>query len=171
MGVKEAIEESALYMSIKKAFTPYAVLHMLRQMQMAIALRSQMSVEEKYPLLFYTVSLELDGPLERVSHVIRSQVSQHGMSNLTCTCPFSTNYRLICHHQMFLLQKLQIKNINAFEHLSNFRDTVGRRVLKANKKDIGGEGAFYQVKKEKRLKSWIEGVTKKHKDRVNKAAE
>jgi len=29
-SVKNAINNSAIYMSIKKAFTPYAVLHMLR---------------------------------------------------------------------------------------------------------------------------------------------
>jgi len=35
------------------------------------------------------------------------------------------------------LQKLQIKNINAFEHIEKYRDRVGRRVLKKDRKDAG----------------------------------
>lgn len=69
-SVKAAINDSAIYMSIKKAFTPYAVLHMLRQLQLAYKLQDNLSVEEKYPLLFYIVTLELKG--QKVSHILKS---------------------------------------------------------------------------------------------------
>ena len=113
-SVKEVTNNSAIYMSIKKAFTPYGVLHMLRQLQMAHKLSQFLSVEEKYPLLFYTVGIDIPGS-SKVTHVLKSQPSQLGMCNLTCTCPFFAQYELICYHQLYLLQKLQIKNINMFE--------------------------------------------------------
>lgn len=44
-----------------------------------------------------------------------------------------------------------------FENLQRFRDIVGRRVL-TNK----GEKKEVKVHKEKRLKSFIEGISNKH---------
>lgn len=54
-SVKYVTSNSALYISIKKAFTPYAVLHMLRQIQIAYSMKDQIAITEKFPLLFYIV--------------------------------------------------------------------------------------------------------------------
>lgn len=41
---------TALYLSIKKAFTPFAVLHILKQIQIADQRRSDIEITEKEPL-------------------------------------------------------------------------------------------------------------------------
>jgi len=48
-----------------------------------------------------------------------------------------------------------------FENLKRYRDVVGRRVLTA--KGEKKATSDYTVKKERRLKSFIEGVSAKHK--------
>jgi hypothetical protein len=52
-SVKYVTNTSALYISIKRAFTPYAVLQMLRQIQIAYTLKEKIKITEKFPLLFY----------------------------------------------------------------------------------------------------------------------
>ena len=49
--------------------------------------------------------------------------------------------------------------MGAFEHLKKWREFVGYKSLNLNDKRTTGT---YKVKKEKRLKSFIEIVTKKH---------
>lgn len=157
-SVKHVTHNSALYISIKRAFTPYAVLHMLRQIQIAFSLKDHIQITEKFPLLFYTLKHE------HTTFMIKSDVHSSGLHNLQCTCFFSKNYNLVCWHQIALLEKLQIKNINCFENLGRYRDVVGRRVItgKSEKKD----SMCYQPKKERRLKSFIEGISAKHQERV-----
>ena len=101
---------------------------MLRQIQIAYSLKDQITITEKFPLLFYIVENGLS------KFVIKSEISQKGLHNLKCTCPFFHNYHLICWHQIAVLEKLQIKNINMFENLQKFRDIVGRRVITARVK-------------------------------------
>lgn len=62
-----------------------------------------------------------------------------------------------------MLEMLQIKNMGAFEHLKKWREFVGYKSLNTGDKRTTGT---YKVKKEKRLKSFIELVTKKHKKRL-----
>ena len=55
-----------------------------------------------------------------------------------------------------------------FENLRRWRDIVGRRVTTAKgEKKASGD---YMVRKEKRLKSFIESISAKHKERVEKVA-
>ena len=53
--------------------------------------------------------------------------------------------------------------MGAFEHLRKWREFVGYKSLNMNDKRTT---ATYKVKKEKRLKSFIELVTKKHMKRL-----
>lgn len=148
-------------MSIKKAFTPYAVIHMLRQIQIAYSMRDQIEIQEKFPLLFYIVSLGSSRFLVKSTLPSSKSVeTPGGLSNLTCSCPFFTTYALICWHQVAVLDKLQIKNINMFENLKRYRDVVGRKVVTARGEKKGA--SEYGVRKEKRLKSFIENISKKH---------
>ena len=56
-----------------------------------------------------------------------------------------------------------------FENLRRWRDIVGRRVTTAKgEKKASGD---YMVRKEKRLKSFIESISAKHKERVEKVAQ
>ena len=57
--------------------------------------------------------------------------------------------------------------MGAFEHLKKWREFVGYKSLNLNDKRTTGT---YKVKKEKRLKSFIEIVTKKHMKRLQALA-
>ena len=57
--------------------------------------------------------------------------------------------------------------MGAFEHLRKWREFVGYKSLNTNDKRTT---KTYKVKKEKRLKSFIELVTKKHMKRLKAAA-
>jgi len=142
------ITEGSHYICIKKAFTPFAVLHMLKQLQKA---QKQAQIEEVRPLELYEVTTE------RQLYTVRMAM---GNSEASCNCSFFGNYRMVCWHLFAVLEKLQIKNIIAFDHLKKWREEVG-----VKSKEKGGEKretSSYTVKKEKRLKSFIEGVSKRH---------
>ncbi len=66
-----------------------------------------------------------------------------------------------------LLSKLQIKHIGAFEHLKHWRELVGIKQRKTQGKTTQ---EAYKVQKEKRLRSFIEAISNKVKQRVNKLA-
>ena len=70
---------------------------------------------------------------------------------------------MVCWHQIHLLERLQIKNVGAFENLKKWREYVGYKSRNLNDKRTTGT---YKVKKERRLKSFIEEVTKKHKKKL-----
>lgn len=91
-SVKHVTNNSALYISIKRAFTPYAVIQMLRQIQIAYTLKDSIKITEKFPLLFYTLE-HSDTKL-----MIKSGLHSQGLHNLQCTCQFFVNYNLICWH-------------------------------------------------------------------------
>ena len=70
---------------------------------------------------------------------------------------------------ILLLNKLQIKHIAAFEHIKCWREIVG-----VKNKERQGEKlkqSTYSVKKERRLRSFIEFVSLKHKQRLKKEAD
>lgn len=92
-----------------------------------------------------------------------------GLRRLSCSCSFSHNYRMPCWHQLLLLQRLQIKHVTAFEHLRHWRELVG--VKNKERKNEGKDTIeAYGVKKERRLKSFIEAISKKNAERVKKLA-
>jgi hypothetical protein len=70
---------------------------------------------------------------------------------------------MVCWHCFHLLEKLQIKNLGGFEHLKKWREYVGFKSLNLNDKRVT---QTYKVQKNRRLKSFIEGVTKKHRQKL-----
>jgi hypothetical protein len=67
--------------------------------------------------------------------------------------------QMICWHLIILLEKLQIKNLGAFENLQLWREYVGYKSRNMCDRRAVSD---YKVKKERRLKSFIEVVTKNH---------
>jgi hypothetical protein len=61
---------------------------------------------------------------------------------------------------MYLLTKLQIKSVSCVEHLNLWREYVGYKNKNMNEKR---DTSTYKVRKEKRLKSFMEKITKKRK--------
>jgi len=51
------ITNSAIYILIRKAFTPFAAMHMLKQMQLAIKYREDVTLVEKKPLTLYSLKV------------------------------------------------------------------------------------------------------------------
>ena len=80
------------------------------------------------------------------------------LKELKCNCAFYVNYKMICWHCLHLLERLQIKNVGAFEHLKKWREFVGYKSLNTNDKR---DTSTYKVKKDKRLRSFMEIITKK----------
>ena len=72
---------------------------------------------------------------------------------------------------MLLLNKLQIKHIGAFEHLRTWRELVGTKNKTQKAAETQGTQRAYKVKKERRLRSFIEGISNKVKARVKKLAQ
>lgn len=75
---------------------------------------------------------------------------------------------MLCWHSILLLNRLQLKHISCFDHLRCWRDLVG-----VKNKDRNGEKQSsnrYKVKKETRLKSFIELISKRMDSRVKKMA-
>ena len=165
----ENLTNSAHYMCIKKAFTPFAALHMLKQIQQAVANRRSVVLEEKEPLVEYILRVPNNGfednglefP-ESVYHLKACQTSRT-LKNLTCSCSFYNNFHMVCWHQIHLLERLQIKNVGGFENLKNWREYVGYKSRNMNDKRTT---STYKVQKNRRLKSFIEEVTKKHQKKM-----
>jgi hypothetical protein len=78
---------------------------------------------------------------------------------------------MICWHQLLLLNRQQIKHIGAFEHLRSWRELVGTKNKTWKEADKVGTQKAYKVKKERRLRSFIEAISNKVKARVKKLAE
>ena len=76
---------------------------------------------------------------------------------------------MLCWHLVLLLNKLQIKHVGPFEHLRSWRDLVG---IKSKDKSNGDKPkhSSYKVKKERRLRSFIEIISKRMKTKVEKMA-
>ena len=113
------ITNSALYLSVKKAFTPFAVLYILKQMQIADQLKRAITITEKSPFLLYKIRLptEVNGVKLVQKFKLEASSETPGLRNLECSCSFYLNYRMICWHMVALLDRLQIKHIAPFEHL------------------------------------------------------
>ena len=171
----ETLTNGAYYLCIKKAFTPFAAMHMLKQIQMAKARKNDVKLKEKKPLIDYVLKVPHPDPVDPDSaqsypdsiYELKACVSGRSLKELKCSCSFYTNYSMVCWHQIYLLDRLQIKNMSAFEHLKKWREFVGYKSLNSNDKRTTGT---YKVKKEKRLKSFIELVSKKHKIKLEALA-
>ena len=171
----ETLTNGAYYLCIKKAFTPFAAMHMLKQIQMARSRKHDVKLTENKPLVDYTLNVPNPDPIRPDSphsfpdsvYRLEACVTSRSLKQLTCSCAFYKNYQMVCWHQLHLLEKLQIKNMGAFEHLRKWREFVGYKSLNTNDKRTT---KTYKVKKEKRLKSFIELVTKKHMKRLKAAA-
>ena len=75
---------------------------------------------------------------------------------------------MICWHQVIILNRLQIKHTGPFDNLKKWREIVG-----VKNKEKNGEKQLsnsYKVKREPRLRSFIESVSKKHIQRMKKIA-
>eukprot|EP00347_Sterkiella_histriomuscorum_P009181 403342210 len=163
--------QSALYLSIKKAFTHFAVTYILKQMQIAEQNRDLVELKEKRALLLYRLKFPIylnDQKILQKFTLTASNESQ-GLRQLECSCNFYKNYQMICWHMLILLNIQQIKHIAAFEHLKIWREIVG--VKNRDKMGEKQKSSTYSVKKEKRLRSFIEFVSLKHKNRMKKEAE
>ena len=130
---------------------------------------------ENKPLVDYTLHVPNPDPTDPESantfpdsvYTLQACVTSRALKQLTCSCSFYTNFSMVCWHQLYLLERLQIKNMGAFEHLKKWREFVGYKSLNTNDKRTTGT---YKIKKEKRLKSFIELVTKKHMKRLAEVA-
>ena len=171
----ESLTNSAQYLCIKKAFTPFAAMHMLKQIQLAQSRKKEVKLTENKPLVDYTLHVPNPDPTDPESantfpdsvYTLQACVTSRALKQLTCSCSFYTNFSMVCWHQLYLLERLQIKNMGAFEHLKKWREFVGYKSLNTNDKRTTGT---YKIKKEKRLKSFIELVTKKHMKRLAEVA-
>jgi hypothetical protein len=74
---------------------------------------------------------------------------------------------MICQHIAYLLTKLQFKSMACVEHLKFWREYVGYKNKNMNEKR---DTSTYKVRKEKRLKSFMEKITKKRKAKMTKVA-
>ena len=144
-------------------------MHMLKQIHLADMYRDQVKIVEHKTLVEYTLTFRNLSPIEggldfadSVYNLTASSASK-GLKELRCSCAFYTNYQMICWHAFYLLEKLQIKNMSGFEHLKKWREYVGFKSLNLNDKRVT---QTYKVQKNRRLKSFIEEVTKKHKKRL-----
>ncbi|TNV82043.1 hypothetical protein FGO68_gene12297 [Halteria grandinella] len=167
------LTQQALYFSIKKAFTPFAVLYMLKQMQISDQKKKEVLLIEKKPFIHYVIKhpLTVNNNDITVKYTLTASNSgdSAGLRRLSCSCAFSHNYRMPCWHQLLLLSRLQIKHVTAFEHLKHWRELVG--VKNKERKNEGKDTIeAYGVKKERRLKSFIEAISKRNNERVKKLA-
>ena len=102
-----------------------------------------------------------------MSYALSGATSSRQLANLTCSCAFHTNYALPCQHQFHLLTALQFKSMACFEQLARFREYVGYKSHNTNDKR---KTDSYKVRKETRLKSFIEKLSRKHVDDIKKQA-
>lgn len=99
-----ALINGAYYICIKKAFTPYATLHMLKQIQIAALRKDDVKLEEVKPLVHYRLSVPnlcneekgLDFP-DSV-YEIKGAVTSRALREMKCDCGFYTNFGMICWH-------------------------------------------------------------------------
>ena len=71
---------------------------------------------------------------------------------------------------VLLLNKLQLKHIGCFEHLKHWRELVGTKNREGRQEKACSTQKAYSVKKERRLRSFIEAISNKVKARVSKLA-
>ena len=168
------LTQQALFFSIKKAFTPFAVLYMLKQMQIADEKQTQVCLIEKKPFVLYKIKYPVtlnDTTIVQKFTLTGSSSAESGcLRRLSCSCSFYHNYQMICWHMLLLLTKLQLKHIGCFEHLKFWREIVGTKNKERQQDRAGSTQNAYKVKKEKRLRSFIETISNKVKQRVNKLA-
>ena len=82
-SVKHVTNSSPLYISIKKAFTPFAVLHMLRQIQIAFSLKEQIVIEDLGNFYFeHSQDFERDMNSETIENVLKCLKSKSQDSDL-----------------------------------------------------------------------------------------
>lgn len=149
---------SALYITIKKAFTPFAAIHMLKQLMLSV--NSEFEIDEIQPLEHYVLTTKD----EKFSQfIIKGDSSSKGLQRLSCSCNFYHNMAMICQHLCYLLTKLQFKSMSCVEHLKFWREYVGYKSKNMNDKR---DTSTYKVRKEKRLKSFMEKITKKRKLKI-----
>jgi hypothetical protein len=169
-----AVTNSAIYMLIKKAFTPFAAMHMLKQIQLSHKYKDDVKLTEVNALTHYMLVVKNTDSLNPTTvsipdstYQLKASVTKQGLNDVTCSCAFYSNFQMICWHLVHLLSQLQIKNLGAFENLQLWREYVGYKSRNLNDKR---DTSTYKVRKERRLKSFIEKVTDKHMDRLKAMA-
>jgi len=107
-----AITNSAIYLLIKKAFTPFAAMNMLKQIQIAKSMKNQrLKLKEVKPLTLYTLKVpnesEENAPkLPNTKYTMKASITSEALKSVTCDCAFYSNYQMICWHLIHLLEKL-----------------------------------------------------------------
>lgn len=135
---------------------------------MSNALKDTCKLKEKKPLELYILKVPNEAPqgspdLPDSKFTMKASVTSAALKAVTCDCAFYSNYQMICCHLIYLIKKLQIKNLGAFENLQLWREYVGYKSRNMGDKR---ETSSYKVKKERRLKSFIEKVTDKHMEKL-----
>ena len=118
-----------VYLAISKNFSLYATAIMLHQM---IESYKYIAYEED-SCTSYRVVVEPNKAFQVTLTVqkIKTQLANSSFSDsiteakkwFDCSCPFFTNWQMICSHIFCTMNLLQIKNINNFAHLQKWRDT------------------------------------------------
>jgi hypothetical protein len=125
-------------------------------------------LKEVKPLTLYTLKVPNDSAvnapdLKHSKYTMKASITTASLKSVTCDCAFYSNYQMICWHLLHLIEKLQIKNLGAFENLQLWREYVGYKSRNhGDKRDT----STYKVRKERRLKSFIEKVTDKHMEKL-----
>lgn len=105
------LTNSAQYICVKKAFTPFAALHMLKQIHLADMYREQATLKEIKPLVEYELTFKNANPNSVVDfsdsvYKLTASSASRGLKELRCSCAFYTNFQMICWHCFHLLEKL-----------------------------------------------------------------
>ena len=102
-----------------------------------------------------------------MEYELKGAETSRALTSLSCSCSTYISMQIVCHHMCYLLTRLQMKSMQCVEHLKFWREYVGYKNKNINDHRTTNT---YKVRKEVRLKSFMEIITNKHKARVQKVA-